>query len=79
MANVVDYVTRANSAQMRDKAFMDELVSWMRLSEADAVATMDGQFCGRLSKSSASSVDRSVAASVLLHRNWREQQAPRTH
>jgi hypothetical protein len=29
---------------MRDKAFMDELISWMRFSEADAVATLDGLF-----------------------------------
>lgn len=44
MANVVDYVLQGNSAQMRDKAFMDELVSWMRFNDADAVATMDGLF-----------------------------------
>jgi hypothetical protein len=44
IANVVDYVLQGNSAQMRDKAFMDELVSWMRFSEADALATMDGLF-----------------------------------
>lgn len=42
LANVADYVVEANSAQMRDKAFMNELVSWLRFSEADAVATMDG-------------------------------------
>jgi hypothetical protein len=44
MANVVDYVLRGNSAQMHDKAFMRELVSWIRFSEADAVAAMDGLF-----------------------------------
>jgi hypothetical protein len=44
MAKVADYVIEGNSAQMRDKAFMDELVSWIRFSDADAVATMDGLF-----------------------------------
>jgi hypothetical protein len=44
IADIVDYVLQGNSAQMRDKAFMAELVSWMRFSEADAVATMDGLF-----------------------------------
>lgn len=44
ISNVVDYVVQGNSAQMRDKAFMAELVSWMRFSEADALATMDGLF-----------------------------------
>lgn len=44
ISNVVDYVTQGNSAQMRDRAFMDELESWMRFNEADAVSTMDGLF-----------------------------------
>lgn len=42
IANVLDCVVEGNTAQMRDKAFMDELKSWLRFSEADAVATMDG-------------------------------------
>lgn len=46
MTKVADYVLEGNSAQMRDKAFMDELVNWLRFSEADAVATMDGLFSG---------------------------------
>ena len=44
IAGVTDYVLEGNSAQMRDKAFMSELVSWMRFNEADAVASMDGLF-----------------------------------
>ncbi|WP_271577869.1 Acg family FMN-binding oxidoreductase [Bradyrhizobium sp. CCBAU 11361] len=44
IAHVTDYVLEGNSAQMRDKAFMSELVSWMRFNETDAVATMDGLF-----------------------------------
>jgi hypothetical protein len=41
---VTDYVLEGNSAQMRDQAFMRELVSWMRFNEIDALATMDGLF-----------------------------------
>lgn len=44
IAGVTDYVLEGNSAQMRDRAFMDELVSWMRFSETDALATRDGLF-----------------------------------
>lgn len=44
MAKVADYVLDGNSAQMRDKAFMRELVSWIRFNEAEALATMDGLF-----------------------------------
>ncbi|MFZ1104808.1 MAG: Tat pathway signal protein [Hyphomicrobiaceae bacterium] len=44
IANVIDYVVEGNTAQMRDKAFLDELKGWMRFNEADAVSTMDGLF-----------------------------------
>lgn len=44
IATVIDYVVQGNTAQMRDQAFMDELKSWMRFNDADAVATMDGLF-----------------------------------
>lgn len=44
ISNVIDYVLQGNSAQMRDPAFMDELKSWIRFSEAEAVASMDGLF-----------------------------------
>lgn len=44
MTKVADYVLAGNSAQMRDKAFMRELVSWIRFNEAEALATMDGLF-----------------------------------
>ncbi|WIW48158.1 Tat pathway signal protein [Bradyrhizobium sp. 62B] len=44
IAEVADYVLEGNSAQMRDKAFMRELVSWIRFNEAEALATMDGLF-----------------------------------
>lgn len=42
LSKVADYVVEGNSAQMRDKAFIDELVGWLRFSETDAMATMDG-------------------------------------
>jgi hypothetical protein len=42
IANITDYVVQANTAQMRDKAFLDELKSWLRFNEAQAVASMDG-------------------------------------
>jgi hypothetical protein len=44
VGHVVDYVTRGNSVQMHDKAFMDELTAWMRFNETEALATMDGLF-----------------------------------
>ena len=44
IANIIDYVVEGNTAQMRDKAFLDELKGWMRFNEAQAVATMDGLF-----------------------------------
>jgi len=39
---ISDYVAEGNSAQMREKAFMDELKHWIRFNDSDAVATMDG-------------------------------------
>jgi hypothetical protein len=44
IAKVIDYVIQGNTAQMRNSAFMDELKAWMRFSDTDAVATMDGLF-----------------------------------
>src|ERR1700736_2359585 len=44
MAKVTEYVVRGNTDQMQDEAFMKELKAWLRFSEADAVATMDGLF-----------------------------------
>ena len=40
----LEYVVAANTAQMGDPAFMDELRSWIRFSDADAVAKGDGLF-----------------------------------
>ncbi len=41
---VIEYVTQANSAQIRNAAFVKELRSWVRFNETDALATADGLF-----------------------------------
>ena len=41
---VLDYVTRGNTAQIGDQAFVKELKTWIRFSEAEAVRTGDGLF-----------------------------------
>jgi Nitroreductase family len=43
---IADYVVDGNSAQMHDKAFMDELKHWIRFNDSDAVAAMDGLSAG---------------------------------
>ena len=44
MEQVTEYVIRGNTVQMNDPAFMDELRSWIRFSDAEAVARRDGLF-----------------------------------
>jgi nitroreductase len=44
VAAVLEYVTAGNSAQLRDAAFVKELKSWIRFSDAQATATRDGLF-----------------------------------
>ena len=44
MENVLTHVVQANSAQMDDPAFVEELKSWIRFSDDEAVATSDGLF-----------------------------------
>jgi len=41
---VLDFVVQGNTAQMNDKAFVEELKSWIRFNGADAVARGDGLF-----------------------------------
>ena len=41
---ILDFVVHANTKQMNDRAFMDELRSWIRFSDAEAVAKRDGLF-----------------------------------
>lgn len=39
---VVDYVTRGNRAQLTDRGFLNELVSWIRFNPREALGTRDG-------------------------------------
>jgi len=39
---VIDYVTRGDIAQLTNRAFRDELVSWIRFNPGDALGTGDG-------------------------------------
>lgn len=41
---VLDYVARGNAAQLADRAFVEELKTWIRFNEAEAVRTRDGLF-----------------------------------
>ena len=43
---VLEYVAAANSAQLQDPAFMAELKTWIRFSEAEAQRSGDGLFSG---------------------------------
>jgi hypothetical protein len=40
--SVIEYVTQANGAQMRDPAFVSELKHWIRFDDSQAVLTADG-------------------------------------
>lgn len=44
LERVLDLVVQGNTAQLKDKAFIRELKSWIRFSAADAVARGDGLF-----------------------------------
>ena len=44
MDNVLEYVVQANTAQMNDRAFVDELKAWIRFSSDEAVRTGDGLY-----------------------------------
>lgn len=44
LETVLDWVIRGNTAQMNDAAFVAELKSWIRFSEAEAVRRGDGLF-----------------------------------
>jgi hypothetical protein len=44
LEQVLEFVVQANTVQMGDKAFVEELKSWIRFSGADAVRQGDGLF-----------------------------------
>lgn len=46
METVLEYVVAGNTAQMADPAFVDELKSWIRFSNSEALSTGDGLFSG---------------------------------
>lgn len=44
MAQVQEYVRQGNLAQYGDRAFLDELIGWLRFNQRAALATRDGLF-----------------------------------
>ncbi len=44
MEEVLEYVVQGNTAQMNDRAFVEELKAWIRFSGSDAVRTGDGLY-----------------------------------
>lgn len=44
MEKVLEYVVQGNTAQMNDRAFVEELKAWIRFSARDAVRTGDGLY-----------------------------------
>lgn len=44
MEKVLEYVVQGNTAQMNDRAFVEELKAWIRFSATDAVRTGDGLY-----------------------------------
>jgi hypothetical protein len=44
MERVLEYVIQGNTAQMNDRAFVEELKTWIRFSGSDAVRTGDGLY-----------------------------------
>ncbi len=46
MERVLEYVVAGNTAQMNDRAFVDELKLWIRFSADEALRTGDGLFAG---------------------------------
>jgi hypothetical protein len=44
LETVLDYVNQGNLSQYADKAFVDELVSWLRFTKKDALAALDGLY-----------------------------------
>jgi hypothetical protein len=44
LERTLDFVVQGNTAQMNDKAFVDELKTWIRFSSSDAVRLGDGLY-----------------------------------
>jgi hypothetical protein len=41
---VLEYVTQGNLSQHADKAFLDELIGWLRFTKKEALASLDGLY-----------------------------------
>jgi hypothetical protein len=46
MANVLEYVNQGNLNQFADKAFVAELLHWLRFTKKEALASRDGLYAG---------------------------------
>ncbi|MCC6616122.1 MAG: nitroreductase family protein [Anaerolineae bacterium] len=46
METVVEYVNQGTLSQYADKAFLDELIDWLRFNKKEALASLDGLFTG---------------------------------
>ncbi|MGB5473286.1 MAG: Tat pathway signal protein [Gammaproteobacteria bacterium] len=44
LENVLEYVVQGNTAQLNDRAFIDELKAWIRFNSGEAVRTGDGLY-----------------------------------
>lgn len=55
MERVLEYVVQGNTAQMNDRAFVEELKAWIRFSSSDAVRTGDGLYSASSGNPSAPS------------------------
>ena len=44
IATVVDYVAQGNLRQYADRAFVDELLAWLRFNKKEALSTLDGLY-----------------------------------
>lgn len=44
MATVVDYVAQGNLRQYADKAFVEELLAWLRFNKKEALSSLDGLY-----------------------------------
>ena len=44
LATVLDYVNQGNLRQYADKAFVDELIHWVRFNKKEALASLDGLY-----------------------------------
>lgn len=44
--NILEYVVQGNTAQMNDRAFVEELKSWIRFSYDEVLSKRDGLFAG---------------------------------